>query len=76
VREDLLAVRRGEWSLDRVLTAAGIMERDLEDLRHTSPLPEEPDRTAVDRFLVEEYISAWAPAHTGSLCNGACGDAW
>ena len=61
-RQFLLQVRRGEWSLDSVLTAAGIMERDLEDLRHTSPLPEEPDRAAVDRFLIDEYVQAWATA--------------
>ena len=34
------------------------------------------DYDAINRFLVEEYIQAWAPENAGSLCEGACGDAW
>lgn len=55
----VLAVRNGEWDLQKVLTRAGELERDLEDLLDTSPLPEKPNYAVIDDFLVNAYQEAW-----------------
>jgi hypothetical protein len=49
--------------LDEVLTEIGELERELEDLIETSPLPADPDNAAVDAFLVQAYREHW-DAHT------------
>jgi hypothetical protein len=35
------------------------VERQLAEALERTPLPAEPDRVAVDRFLVEAYRRAW-----------------
>jgi hypothetical protein len=40
----LRQVRRGEWTLRRVLEWPAGLEADLRRLLHTSPLPGEPDQ--------------------------------
>ena len=58
-RERVFAVRNGEVQFNDVLTEIGELERELEDLMTTSPLPPEPDQEAVEAFLVRAYQSAW-----------------
>ena len=58
-RERVMSVRRGEVPFNDVLTEIGEMERELADLVETSPLPPEPDRDAVDRFLVTAHLRHW-----------------
>ncbi len=58
-RERVFAVRRGLVPLNDVLTEIGELERDLEDLLETSPLPPKPDYDAVDEFLVRAYREHW-----------------
>ena len=59
-RERLLAVRRGEVPLrhvlDRLHEQAGLLEGAMLE----GDLPDEPDRDAVDRFLVDAYQRAWS----------------
>lgn len=58
-RQRVYSVRCGEVPFNDVLTEIGELERELEDLLETSPLPPEPDRTAVDDFLVRAYRQHW-----------------
>lgn len=55
----LMFVRRGEYSLQRILATAAEMEGQLVELLERSPLPEHPDAEKVNRFVVEAYMGAW-----------------
>jgi predicted nucleotidyltransferase len=58
-REFVFAVRRGQVAFNGVLTEIGELERELEDLLETSPLPPQPDYGAVNEFLVRAYREFW-----------------
>lgn len=58
-REYILQVRRGEHSLQQVLTRAGELEEELKTMIDTSPLPDEPAYDAVNAFLAEVYLERW-----------------
>lgn len=58
-RSRLLQVRRGELPLREVLDRLHEQSVRLEDAVLTNDLREEPDRQAVDRFLVDAYDRAW-----------------
>ena len=49
---ELLAIRAGAWTLDRLLTYADEMQQKIYDLQTTTALPHVPDRAAIDRLLV------------------------
>jgi len=65
-RAFVYAVRSGEVELTEVLTRAGELERRIEDLLDTSPLPEKPDYNAVEQWLTATYFDYWH--ETGQLC--------
>ncbi|HEY3998923.1 MAG TPA: nucleotidyltransferase domain-containing protein [Candidatus Xenobia bacterium] len=52
-REILKAVRRGEWSEERVREYFAAKERHLEELYRTSPLPYEPDEERIKALLLQ-----------------------
>jgi predicted nucleotidyltransferase len=52
-REELLAIRAGAWSYDRLLGWAETEDKALDAIYETSPLPRAPDRDALDRLCVE-----------------------
>ena len=58
-RKRVFAVRSGEVEFNDVLTEIGELEQALADLVENSPLPPEPDREQVDRFLVDAYGAFW-----------------
>ncbi len=58
-REWIRSVRRGERDLNEVLTMAGVLERRVEDLLDTSPLPELPDYDRVNDWLINTYADYW-----------------
>lgn len=58
-REDVLAVRTGKWTLERTLSRAGELERELRDSLDTGPLPDAPDEDAINEFLQDAYLRAW-----------------
>lgn len=58
-RDYVIKVRTGLVSYDEVLTWAGILEHELKALRDTSPLPDEPDRGAVDDWLIRAHVNYW-----------------
>lgn len=50
--EELLAIRHGAWSYDRLVEWADREDADLEDAAKRSPLPHAPDRAALDRLCM------------------------
>lgn len=70
MRDYVVAIRTGEVSLKEVLLRAGDLESDLRYLIDapdtTSPLPEQPDYDAIDRFLIEVYESVWRSSEKAS----------
>ncbi|HVJ71623.1 MAG TPA: nucleotidyltransferase domain-containing protein [Sphingomicrobium sp.] len=58
-RERVRAVRRGEVSLNDVLTETGYLEVRLRDLYTTSPLPERPNTTRVEEWMLDTYYESW-----------------
>lgn len=59
-RAHLMAVRRGELPLEQVVADLRERTNELEQAVVRSRLPEEPDRPAVDAFLIRAYQQAWA----------------
>jgi predicted nucleotidyltransferase len=53
---ELLAIKHGEWSIERVKSEAERLFRAAEDAHAASPLPEKPDRRAIN-VLAEDVIS-------------------
>ncbi len=59
-RDTLRAVRRGELRLADVLDLVTGAEARLTELRDSSALPEQPDRSWVDGWLHRSYLNFWA----------------
>jgi hypothetical protein len=59
-REELLSVRAGAWSFERLVSWAAEADRSLEALEKASPLPRAPDRHALDQLcagLLEDALA-------------------
>ncbi len=61
-RSRLLQVRRGEVPLAELVDELHAEEARLENATLSNDLPPEPDRAAIDRFLVRAYEHRWAEA--------------
>jgi predicted nucleotidyltransferase len=58
--EELLSIRRGEWTYDRLIEHADLLEAECDALYKTTELPHGPDRVRIDRFVIdmtERYLS-------------------
>ena len=64
-------VRQGRVDLQAVLTRAGELEREIEDLLDTSPLPDRPDVDAAERFLVDTYGGWWSAEFNAKYAPGS-----
>lgn len=61
--EFCLAIRKGQLELNAVLTRCGEMERRLKDLIDgESQLPEVPNATAINQYLIEAHQTHWRNA--------------
>lgn len=60
-RDELLAIRRGELSWEEFQALAAALSADLAYAESESKLPEEPDRAAVERFLLALRAPAAVP---------------
>lgn len=58
-RQLVLETKRGEADMNRVLTTVAELEREIADLIDTSPLQQECDREAVNRFLIDAHLRTW-----------------
>lgn len=59
-RDFVVATKKGEVDFNEVLTRAGELERDLEDLVTANPLRDEPDRGAINAFLRDAHERVWS----------------
>lgn len=60
IRKHLLDVRQGKLSLKEILKEARELEHKLEELLNgASLLPLEPNREAVERFMIRAYFEHW-----------------
>ncbi|HVM16803.1 MAG TPA: hypothetical protein VM290_04435 [Gaiellaceae bacterium] len=59
-RSRVMAIRTGERSFAEAVAEIEEVERRLEAALGRTSLPPEPDRGAVDRFLVGAYRRAWS----------------
>ena len=58
-RSRLIAVRRGEWSEDRVIHEANRLIAELDAAVETSPLPGQVNLGAVGKFVAQICLDAW-----------------
>ena len=58
-RSRVMAIRTGERTFAEAIAEIDEVEARLADALERSPLPERPDRIAVDGFLVDAYRRAW-----------------
>jgi hypothetical protein len=58
-RSRLLAVRRGEWSEDRVIAEANRLFADVERASDRSTLPKQVDLSAIRKLVTKIYLDAW-----------------
>ncbi len=61
-RDELMAVRSGTWSLERILARATELEADLAEAARTTRLPEQPDTACVEAFLLRARRLAVGPS--------------
>ena len=54
-----MAIRTGERSFDETIAEIDQVEQQLAGALERTQLPAEPDRVAIDRFLVDAYRRAW-----------------
>lgn len=57
-REELMEVRSGAWSLDKILARAAELEADLTEAARTTLLPAQPDTERVEAFLLKARRAA------------------
>lgn len=58
-REHVLGVRRGAFSLEQVSRFVLQARTRLDGAFALTSLPHEPDREAVERWMVDQYVQAW-----------------
>jgi hypothetical protein len=58
-RSRVMAIRTGERTFEQAIAEIEQVEARLAEALERSPLPERPDRVAVDAFLVDAYRRAW-----------------
>lgn len=58
-RAFVYAVRCGEVPMQDALTRAGELEREIKDLLDDAPVPAEPAREEVERWMVNMYFQNW-----------------
>ena len=51
-RDELLAIRAGAWTYERLLEEAESIEKECKELYETSSLPREPNRSKIDELIV------------------------
>lgn len=58
-REELLSIRNGAWSYDKIVESAELLELECEKLYETSPLPHKPDLKFLHdqcAQMIEQYL--------------------
>lgn len=60
-REEVLAAKRGDWSLERIDERSSDLEAQLKQARETTDLPERSDIAGINDLLVELHERSWYP---------------
>ena len=55
----LIAVRSGEWPLERVLAHARTLAMEVEKAVASSSLPETVDRAAISQLVAQVHLEFW-----------------
>jgi uncharacterized protein len=58
-REHVIAIRHGEVTMQQALSFAELLQADIAKATATSPLPDEPNRELIDRWLCQAYQWRW-----------------
>ena len=58
-RDELLSIRRGEWSFERVTHYADELMAQMDQLYETAPLPRAPDLGQINDLMLEIYRDDW-----------------
>jgi hypothetical protein len=58
-RSRVMAIRTGERTFAETIAEIETVEQRLAEALERTPLPPDPDRPAVDRFLTETYRRSW-----------------
>lgn len=58
-RENVVDVRTGKFTLEQVLKQVAHLEGELKEAYYNTKLPEEPDRTKVQDFMIKSYLGYW-----------------
>lgn len=72
--EVLKAIRRGEWSMDRLEAFFEQKERHLDDLYHNSTLPARPDESAIKELLLNSLEEHYGSISATLLRDTSAGD--
>jgi predicted nucleotidyltransferase len=58
-RAFVYATRLGEVPIQDALTKAGELERQIKDMLHDAPIPEEPAREEIEAWMIDRYFEMW-----------------
>jgi uncharacterized protein len=59
-REACLDVKRGRFDFQDVIDSIEELEEELKVQIDKSPLPKQPDRKRIDKFIAEAYLTTWS----------------
>lgn len=62
--KELIAIRSGEWSLDRVSDKVNQLMQDIERAEAYSPLGDQPDRDRLSSLISQTYLRYWKDERT------------
>lgn len=68
-RRLLMAIRTGEWSLDRLVDLSERVEAELVSAYHSSRLPESPNIGSIETWLQKLYLHWWKASDIDFLRN-------
>jgi uncharacterized protein len=58
-RDELLAIRSGEWSFERIVAYSDEIIAQMDLLYEKAPLPHAPDVRAINELMIEIYRDYW-----------------
>lgn len=58
-RHMLMEIRTGKWTLQEIVAWSEVLDKELQAAVENTSLPEHPDRSALNAWLVEKYLEVW-----------------
>jgi len=69
-RAELIQIKTGQWSIDRVKDVAGKLFSEMESAYKSSTLPDAPDVDAIDKLVQEILLRYYSVTNAGQLTEG------